>query len=281
MVWTGSLELNVESVDPLFKKLGLLQAMENQGKVFGADACLSWRFVALIELPHVKFHRHEMIKQQRQLWTTKTVRALPPWSGWVCAMLNLPALHHEHQLEFGECCAYHLRDVLFNLDMLAVARTFKICEPTRREEGAPAEDEEVPDNERGVRGEGEGEFFGEGCDELDVEDDSADFDKDSIVEHSFDEEQVAAILGRDHEIDLANKKGRNKEVHTQMNEFDKLFHNALTNTVPRSNGAGLRHMFFYNDTATANNAMDFQESVLRNMRTQKENPHEMAETGNL
>ena len=229
MVCTGSLELNVESVDPLFKKLGLLQAMENQGKVFGADACLSWRFVALIELPHVKFHRHEMIKQQRQLWTTKTVRALPPWSVWVCAMLNLPALH---------------RDVLFNLDMLAVARTFKICEPTRREEGAPAEDEEVPDNERGVRGEGEGEFFGGGCDELDVEDDAADFDKDSIVEHTFDEEQVAAILGRDHEIDLANKKGRNKEVHTQMKEFDKLFHNALTNIEPRSNGAGLRQMFF-------------------------------------
>ena len=53
---------------------GLLQAMEKQGTVFGADACLSWRFVALIELPHVKFQSFpfslrmilEMIKQQRQ-----------------------------------------------------------------------------------------------------------------------------------------------------------------------------------------------------------------------
>ena len=54
-----------------------------------------------------------------QLWTAKTGRALPPWSGQVCALLGLPALHHEHQLELGEFCAYHLRDVVFNLDMLA------------------------------------------------------------------------------------------------------------------------------------------------------------------
>ena len=40
-------------------------------------------------------------------------------------------------------------------------------------------------------------------------------------------------------------------------------------------------MFFCNDTSTANNAMVFQESVLRNMRTQNDNPHEIAETGNL
>ena len=140
-------------------------------------------------------------------------------------MLNLPALHHEHQLELGEFCAYHLRDVVFNLDMLAIARTCKIGEPTRRGEGAPAEDEEVLDNERGGRGEGEAEFFGGGCDELDVQDDAADFDKDSIVEHTFDEEQVAAILGRDHEIDLANKKGRNKEAHTQMKD---LTNNSIT-----------------------------------------------------
>jgi len=53
---------------------GLLQAMEKKGKVFGADASLSWRFVALIELPHAKFQSFpfshetllEMIKQQRR-----------------------------------------------------------------------------------------------------------------------------------------------------------------------------------------------------------------------
>ena len=38
---------------------------------------------------------------------------------------------------------------------------------------------------------------------------------------------------------------------------------------------------FYDDTATANNAMDFQEAVLRNMRSQKADLHEMAEDGNL
>ena len=40
-------------------------------------------------------------------------------------------------------------------------------------------------------------------------------------------------------------------------------------------------MAFYNGTATANNAMDFQEAVLRNMRAQKEDLHAMADTGNL
>ena len=108
----------------------------------------------------------------------------------------------------------------------------------------PAEDEEVLDNERGGRGEGEAEFFGGGCDELDVEDDAADFDKDSIVEHTFDEEQIATILGRYHEIELANKKGQSKEAHIQMKEFDNKFHDALTKTVPCSSGTGLRNMFF-------------------------------------
>jgi hypothetical protein len=114
-----------------------------------------------------------------------------------------------------------------------------------------------------------------------VQDDAADFDKDSFVEHAFNEEQVATILGRYHEIELANKNGRHKEAHTQMKEFDKQFHNALTRTVPCSTGPGLRDMLFYNNTATANNAMDFQEAVLRNMRAQKEDLPAMADNGDL
>ena len=38
---------------------------------------------------------------------------------------------------------------------------------------------------------------------------------------------------------------------------------------------------FYNNTATANDAMDFQEAVLKNMRTQKEDLREMATKGDL
>ena len=36
------------------------------------------------------------------------------------------SIHHPHQMSLAQFSAYHLRDIIYNLDMLAIARTTKL-----------------------------------------------------------------------------------------------------------------------------------------------------------
>ena len=48
-------------------------------------------------------------------------------------------MNHPHQLHLAEFCAWHLAQVLTNVDMLAIARTIQIVQ----KDGSPIEDESV------------------------------------------------------------------------------------------------------------------------------------------
>ena len=48
-------------------------------------------------------------------------------------------MNHQNQLHLAEFCAWHLAQVLTNVDMLAIARTTQIVQ----KDGSPIEDESV------------------------------------------------------------------------------------------------------------------------------------------
>ena len=64
-------------------------------------------------------------------------------------------MHHPHQLHLAEFCAWHLDQVLHNLDMLAIARSTKLI----KKGGRPIEDE-ATEGEAGARR--ATEFYGGG-----------------------------------------------------------------------------------------------------------------------
>ena len=72
-----------------------------------------------------------------QLWMRIGQTGYPSWAQRILEYLG-HALHHPAQLTLAEFAAFHLRDVIFNLDMLSVARTAKLTPPTQK---LKAEDE--------------------------------------------------------------------------------------------------------------------------------------------
>ena len=64
------------------------------------------------------------------MWISKSGQALPPFAPKVLEYLDF-ALHHPHQMSLAQFCAYHLRDVIYNLDMITIARTTKLAEASK------------------------------------------------------------------------------------------------------------------------------------------------------
>ena len=60
-----------------------------------------------------------------QLWIQTFDRAFPPWAPCVLDFLGL-TMHHPTQISLAMFAAYRLRDKIFNLDMLSIARTTKL-----------------------------------------------------------------------------------------------------------------------------------------------------------
>ena len=79
---------------------------------------------------------------------------MPPYAPVVFSFLGIP-LHHAHQLSLAQFAAYHLRDVIYNLDMLSIARTTKISSESKTK----AEDEDVGEHNERVANV-ETEFYG-------------------------------------------------------------------------------------------------------------------------
>ena len=74
-----------------------------------------------------------------QLWIQKTQRGYPACAPLVLEYLG-HVLHHPAQMSMAQFSAHQLRDVIFNLDMLSIARTTKLLPQTAK---IKAEDEEV------------------------------------------------------------------------------------------------------------------------------------------
>ena len=73
-----------------------------------------------------------------QLWMQKSQSGYPCWAPCILEYLG-HKMHHAAQLSLAEFAAFHLRDVIFNLDMLTIARTTKLTPP--ESDKVKAEDE--------------------------------------------------------------------------------------------------------------------------------------------
>ena len=60
-----------------------------------------------------------------QMWMKKSSQAFPPFARNVLEYLG-NNIHHAHQMTLAQFSAYHLRDIIYNLDMLAIARSTKL-----------------------------------------------------------------------------------------------------------------------------------------------------------
>ena len=133
-----------------------------------------------------------------QLWMQKTRQAFPPFAPKVLEYIG-SAIHHPHQMSLAQFCAYHLRDVIYNLDMLAIARSTKLTATSKEK----VEDEAVEhvDTSGSLL---ETEFHGgEQADEPEDDDVGTDTWR---PEFSLSHDKLTAILARHSEVASASKK---------------------------------------------------------------------------
>ena len=131
-------------------------------------------------------------------------------------------------MSLAQFSAYHLREIIYNLDMFAIARTTKLT-ATSKEKVEDETLEQVNDSGSAV----EKEFYGgEQTDEPENEDDCAEAWRPRFpLRH----DRLTAILSRHSEITAASRKGRKSAAVMQMKMFDDCFHTVLNMAVPASN----------------------------------------------
>ena len=147
-----------------------------------ASLPLTWRFLVCLT----------------QVWMQKTRQAFPPYASKVLEYIG-SSIHHPHQMSLAQFCAYHLREVIYNLDMLAIARSTKLTATSKEK----VEDEAVEH----VSTSGsllETEFHGgEQADEPENDDVGTDTWR---PEFSLSHDKLTAILARHSEVASASKK---------------------------------------------------------------------------
>jgi hypothetical protein len=67
-----------------------------------------------------------------QMWMSKCGQPFPSFANKVLECIGAN-IHHPHQMSLAQFSAYHLRDVIVNLDMLAVARTYKLTATSKED----------------------------------------------------------------------------------------------------------------------------------------------------
>ena len=132
------------------------------------------------------------------MWITKSGEAFPPFARTVLEYLG-QNIHHPHQMSLAQFSAYHLRDIIFHLDMLSIARTTKLTTTSKEQ----VEDETIePVNAPGPLG--ETEFYGgEQADEPENDDFAAETWRPMF---SLSHDRLTTILSRHAEVAAASKK---------------------------------------------------------------------------
>ena len=112
-------------------------------------------------------------------------------------------MHHPHQMSLGQFCAYHLREVTFNLDMLGIARTTKLTASSKEKI-----EDETTEIEQGPSRLVETEFHGGGQDDEpeDEELGGGSWRPECVLSH----ERLTSILSRQAEIRAAAGPGRRR-----------------------------------------------------------------------
>ena len=189
----------------------------------------------------------------------KSGQAFPPFARTVLEYMD-KNIHHPQQLSLAQFCAYHLREVIFNLDMLAIARTTKLT-ATEKEK---VEDETV-ELGNAARSLGETEFYGgENTDEPENEDIDEGMWRPMF---SLSHDKLTAILSRHSEVAAAHKKGRKSAAVMQMKTFDDCFHTVLNTPVRTSDGKPQKAHLSYAQPHLISDALMHQEAIVKEMRT--------------
>ena len=195
-----------------------------------------------------------------QMWMSKSGQAFPPFA---CTVLNYfgRSIHHPHQMSLAQFSAYHLREIIFNLDMLVIARTTKLTTTSKEK----TEDETLENvNVSGLAV--ETEFYGgEQADQLESEDE----DVHAEAWHPrfpLGHDRLTAILSRHSEIAGASRKGRKSASVMQMKVFNDCFHSMLNKPVPACNVQRQKAQLSYAHPNSIIAALLHQDAILTEMR---------------
>ena len=194
-----------------------------------------------------------------QMWISKSGQALPPFAPKVLEYLDL-ALHHPHQMSLAQFCAYHLRDVIYNLDMITIARTTKLTEGNKEK----AEDESIELSHEQTASM-ETEFHG-GEQGQDPEDEDLEGSAAWRPRFPLNRDALVEILSRRNEIAAASRKGRKNAALMQMKMFDDVFHEALNARVQPHEVKPADVQVSYANASSINLALQYQEAILKEMK---------------
>ena len=204
--------------------------------------------------------RWQFVQWFTQLWSQKAGNAYPTFAPRVLAFLDAQ-LNHADQLSLAQFSAYHLRDIISNLDTLTIARTTKLTVGKQ-----PKAEDEIVECPTDAPQTSHAEFYGgEGVDAGEPEDEEAESSNISTPLVSFSLEQLTTLLTRRVEIEAATKRGRKKQADVQMKVFDNLFHTALNTPVPPNNVKLAETQVAYKRQSDVLYALDFQDAVMKHM----------------
>jgi len=195
-----------------------------------------------------------------QMWMKKCGQAFPPFAPKVLECIG-SNIHHRHQMSLAQFSAYHLREIIYNLDMLAIARTTKLTTTTKEK----IEDEATePVNASGPPV--ETEFHGgEQIDEPEDEDLIGAETWRSMFGLSLD--RAKAVLRRETEVAAAAKKGPKSAVVVQMKQFHDRYHRLMNTPLPPLTVEIKQTQHLYAQPHLINGALLHQDAILKEMRT--------------
>ena len=137
------------------------------------------------------------------MWISKSGQAFPPFASTVLEYIGR-SIHHPHQISLAQFSAYHLREIIYNLDMLAIARTTKLTASTKE----TVEDESL-EHAHASAAAAETEFYGgEQMDEPEDEDIAAS--EAWRPRFAFNHDRLTKLLTRRSEIAAASRKKAEK-----------------------------------------------------------------------
>ena len=194
-----------------------------------------------------------------QLWMSKCGQPFPSFANKVLECIGTN-IHHPHQMSLAQHSAYHLREIIFNLDMLAIARSTKLTAASKEKvEDETMEHVNAPASWGGT------EFYG-GEHAEEAEDDEAGAETWHPV-FSFSRDRLSAILSRSSEVAAASRKGRKSAAVMQMKTFDDYFHTLLNTPVRPSTVQAQKAHLSYAQPHLIDFALLHQDAILKEMRT--------------
>ena len=194
-----------------------------------------------------------------QIWMQKGGGPCPPFARTVLEYMG-NSIYHPHQLSLAQFSAYHLREIIYNLDMIAIARSTKLTATAKEK----AEDETTEDAKDAAGPLIETEFHGgEQADEPDNDDGVGDSWRPMFF---LPLDRLTAILSRHSEVAAARKKGRKSAAVIQMKLFDDSFHTVL-NTPMRAANTPQKAQLSYAQPHSFAGAMLHQDAILKEMQT--------------